>query len=72
MVEKYYYKNHDILKEHLQRFIDTYNFGKKKLTVLKGLNVLDCIKKFWNEELDRFVKISAHRFFKASQFTILR
>ena len=39
-VKKYYYKSHDRLKEHLQTFIDAYNFAKR-LKTLNGLTVLN-------------------------------
>ena len=60
-VKKYYYKTHDNLKEHLQAFIDAYNFGKR-LKALKGLTVFDYINKCWHQEPDRFVKNPVHLF----------
>ena len=52
-VKKYYYETHQKLKEHLQSFIDAYNFGKR-LKALKGLTVFDYINKCWNEDPDQF------------------
>ena len=52
-MKKYYYENHEKLKDHLQSFIDAYNFGKR-LKALKGLTVFDYINKCWNEGSDKF------------------
>ncbi len=43
-LKKCYYKSHDVLKQHLLRFIDTYN-NSKRLKALKGLTVFDYINK---------------------------
>ena len=60
-VKKYYYETHQKLKEHLQSFIDAYNFGRK-LKALKGLTVFDYINKCWNEESDKFKTNHLHLF----------
>ena len=60
-VKKYYYETHQKLKEHLQSFIDAYNFGKR-LKALKGLTVFDYINKCWNEEPDKFKTNPVHLF----------
>ena len=60
-VKKYYYETHQKLKEHLQSFIDAYNFGKR-LKALKGLTVFDYINKCWNVEPDNFKTNPLHLF----------
>ena len=60
-VKKYYYETHEKLKDHLQSFIEAYNFGKR-LKALKGLTVFDYINKCWNEEPERFKFNPRHMF----------
>ena len=52
-VKKYYYQTHDKLKEHLQRFIEAYNYANQ-LKALNGLTVFDYINKCWLNEPQRF------------------
>ncbi len=54
-VKKYHYETHDKLKEHIQSFIDAYNFAKR-LKAHKGLTIFDYINKCWKEEPERFIK----------------
>lgn len=60
-VKKYHYETHDKLKQHLQCFIDAYNFAKR-LKALKGLTVFDYINKCWLNEPDRFKHDPRHTF----------
>lgn len=52
-VTKDYYKTQENLKDHIQAFIDTYNFAKR-LRALKGLTVFDYINECGRNEPDRF------------------
>ena len=54
-IKKYHYETHDKLKEHIQSFIDAYNFAKR-LKAHKGLTIFDYINKCWQEEPERFIK----------------
>ena len=60
-VKKYYYKSHDRLKDHLQAFIEAYNFAKR-LKTLNGLTVFDFINKCWHDEPERFKFDPRHMF----------
>ena len=60
-VKKYHYETHDKLNEHLQHFIEAYNFGKR-LKALKGLTVFDYINKCWQQEPNRFKSNPVHMF----------
>jgi transposase InsO family protein len=53
-VKKYYYNSHAQLKEHLQNFINAYNFAKR-LKTLKGLTPHEYIIKCWQNEPKRFI-----------------
>jgi len=52
-VRRYYYDNHDKLRQHMANFIDAYNFAKR-LKTLKGLTPFEYITKCWTQEPDRF------------------
>jgi transposase-like protein len=52
-VKKYYYQSHEQLKDHLQNFINAYNFAKR-LKTLKGLTPYEYIIKCWQNEPKRF------------------
>lgn len=52
-VRKYHYATHDQLKEHLQNFVDAYNFAKR-LKTLKGMTVYEFISMKWTTEPNRF------------------
>lgn len=52
-VRRYYYENHDQLREHLETFVDAYNFAKR-LKALKGLTPYEYICKCWTQEPKRF------------------
>ena len=46
-VHRYYYKSQSALQEHLQAFIDAYNFAKR-LKTLHGLTPWEFVVKSWN------------------------
>jgi len=48
-VKRYHYGTHDELREHLQNFVDAYNYGKR-LKTLKGLTPFEHIVKCWTEK----------------------
>jgi len=47
-VNRYYYRSHDQLKEHLDTFICAYNFAKR-LKTLNGLTPYEVVVKTWAE-----------------------
>jgi transposase InsO family protein len=52
-VKRYYYENHQQLKEHLFNFLNAYNFAKR-LKTLQGLTPYEYIIKCWQKEPERF------------------
>jgi len=52
-VKRYQYGTHDQLREHLQTFVDAYNFARR-LKMLKGLTPFEYITKCWTKEPKRF------------------
>jgi transposase InsO family protein len=52
-VKRYYYENHQYLKEHLYNFLNAYNFAKR-LKTLQGLTPYEYIIKCWQKEPERF------------------
>tara|TARA_B100001964_G_C13867669_1_gene437253 strand:+ start:416 stop:640 length:225 start_codon:yes stop_codon:yes gene_type:complete len=52
-LKRYYYDNHEQLRQHLDDFINAYNYGRK-LKTLKGLTPYEFICKCWTNETDRF------------------
>ena len=52
-VKKYYYETSQQLKEHLEKFVNAYNFAKK-LKALKGLTPYEFIVKQWEQEPQKF------------------
>jgi transposase InsO family protein len=52
-VKRYYYENRDQLRQHLQLFIDAYNYGRR-LETLIGLTPFEYVARIWTEEPTRF------------------
>jgi transposase InsO family protein len=52
-VHRYHYSSHDQLREHLQTFIDAYNFAKR-LKTLKGLTPYEFIINEWKNNPNLF------------------
>lgn len=52
-VRRYYYDSHERLRDHLQTFIQAYNFAKR-LKSLKGLTPFEHICQTWTSEPNRF------------------
>jgi transposase InsO family protein len=52
-VKRYHYDRHDQLENHLNGFINAYNYGKR-LKTLKGLTPYEFIVKAWTNEPQRF------------------
>lgn len=52
-VKRYHYGSHEQLRDHLQRFIEAYNFAKR-LKTLKGLTPFEHIVKCWTQQPERF------------------
>lgn len=60
-VKRYHYASHDQLREHLQTFVNAYNFAKR-LKTLKGLTVFEYVKKCWTEQPKRFINNPNYHF----------
>jgi len=58
-VKRYYYENHQLLKEHLYNFLNAYNFAKR-LKALQGLTPYEYIMKCWQKEPERFKLNPSH------------
>ena len=58
-VKRYYYENHQQLREHLHNFLNAYNFAKR-LKTLQGLTPFEYIIKCWQKEPERFKINPAH------------
>ena len=53
-VQRYHYDSHAQLKQHLDGFVDAYNFGRR-LKTLKGLTPYEFICKAWTSQPERFI-----------------
>ena len=58
-VKRYHYDSHDQLREHLQTFINAYNYAKR-LKTLRGLTPFEHIIKCWTDEPERFIVNPSH------------
>jgi transposase InsO family protein len=52
-VKRYHYESNEGLRQHLQTFLDAYNFAKR-LKTLKGMTVYEFIVQKWTSEPQRF------------------
>ena len=52
-VRRYHYDTHRDLREHLEAFLNAYNFAKR-LKTLKGLTPYEHICKVWADQPSRF------------------
>src|SRR4051812_28284536 len=52
-VRRYHYESHDQLRQHLDHFVQAYNFARR-LKMLKGLTPYEYICKAWTLEPERF------------------
>src|SRR4051794_23966529 len=52
-VKRYHYESHDELRQHLQLFVDAYNYGRR-LKTLRGLTPYEFICQAWTREPERF------------------
>lgn len=59
-VKRYHYDSHDQLRQHLQDFIDAYNFARR-LKMLKGLTTYEYICAFLTSQPDRFIIDPIHQ-----------
>jgi len=59
-VKRYHYNSHDQLRQHLQDFIDAYNFARR-LKTLKGLTPYEHICSCWTSQPDRFIINPIHQ-----------
>jgi transposase InsO family protein len=55
-VKRFHYDDHNQLRQHLQDFINAYNFGRR-LKTLKGLTPYEFICKCWTSEPERFILV---------------
>jgi transposase InsO family protein len=58
-VKKFYYETHQHLREHLNSFVNAYNFARK-LKTLKGLTPYEFIVKQWQKEPEKFIVNPIH------------
>ena len=58
-VRRYYYDTHAQLREHLQLFLDAYNYARR-LKALRGLTPYEFICKTWADEPHRFIRDPTH------------
>jgi transposase InsO family protein len=59
-VKRYHYDSHDQLRQHLQDFIDAYNFARR-LKTLKGLTPYEYICSCWTSEPKLFIINPIHQ-----------
>ena len=59
-VKRYHYDRHDQLRQHLQDFINAYNFARR-LKTLKGLTPYEYICKCWTSQPNRFIINPIHQ-----------
>ena len=59
-VKRYHYDRHEQLEQHLNDFINAYNFGRR-LKTLKGLTPYEFIVKTWTNEPERFILNPLHK-----------
>jgi Integrase core domain len=52
-VKRYFYENHDQLRNHLRDFVDAYNFARR-LKTLRGLTPYEFVCKAWTSDPQRF------------------
>src|SRR3954462_7725464 len=52
-VKRYHYESHDELRQHLQLFVDAYNYGRR-LKTLRGLTPYEFICQTWTKEPEHF------------------
>lgn len=60
-IKRYHYASHDQLREHLDTFVNAYNFAKR-LKTLKGLTVFEYVNKCWTEDPKLFNVDPCHHF----------
>lgn len=58
-VRRYHYGTHDQFREHLQTFVNAYNFAKR-LKTLRGLTPFEHVVRCWTEEPERFINDPTH------------
>jgi transposase InsO family protein len=59
-VQRYHYESHQELAQHLNDFVNAYNFGRR-LKTLKGLTPYEFICKCWTSEPERFTLNPLHQ-----------
>lgn len=60
-VKRYHYSSHGQLQEHLQTFVNAYNYAKR-LKTLRGLTAFEYVNKCWTENPDCFTQNPNHHF----------
>ena len=58
-VRRYHYETHQQLREHLEAFLNAYNFAKR-LKTLRGLTPYEHICKAWADQPRRFGQIRSN------------
>lgn len=60
-VKRHHDASHHQLREHLDTFINAYNFAKR-LKTLRGLTVFEYVNKCWTDQPNRFINNPVHHF----------
>jgi hypothetical protein len=68
-VKRFYYEDHEHLRQHLDNFISAYNFGRRVKT-LKGLTPYEFICKVWTIEPERFILNPIHQMPRLNSFLV--
>src|SRR5882672_5267098 len=59
-VRRYHYDSHHQLRQHIQTFLDAYNFARRLKTLL-GLTPYEYVCKTWSKEPERFALDPTHQ-----------
>ena len=59
-VRRYHYDSHDQLRQHLQLFVDAYNYARR-LKTLRGLTPYEFICKTWTTRASTVQARSVHQ-----------
>ena len=59
-VKCYHYASHDELCQHLQLFVDAYNYGRR-LKTLRGITPYEFVCQAWTKQPERFRLDPSHR-----------
>ena len=58
-VNRYHYGSYDELRQHLQLFVEAYNYGRR-LETMRGLTPYEFVCQAWTKQLERFRLDTSH------------